>query len=63
MGCTRIPGLEAAWASVGVADHLVRNARGQATELPSEQRDRRDCLHELRLSWRPTETGEGGKGS
>ena len=63
MGCTHVPGLEDAWASVGVADHLVRDARGQATELQGEQRDRRNRLHELRLSWRLTETCQGGTGS
>lgn len=63
MGCLAVPGLEAAWSSNGVADHLVRNARGQAPVVPGEQRDRRDCLHELRVSWRPTETCEGGTGS
>ncbi len=62
MGCTHIPGLEAAWSSVGVADYLVRDARGQAPVLPGEQRDGRDRLYELRLSWRSTETCEGGQG-
>ncbi len=63
MGCTHIPGLEAAWASVGLADHLVRDARGQHTQLQGEQRDRSDRLHELRLSWGSSETCEGGTGS
>ena len=62
MGCTHVPGLEAAWASVGVADHLVRDARGQASVVSGEQRDGRSRLHELRLSWRPTETCEGSEG-
>ena len=63
MGCTHIPGLEATWASYGVADHLLRDARGQAPVVQGEQRDGRDRLYELRLSWRPTETCEGGTGS
>ena len=62
MGCTHVPGLEAAWASVGLADHLLRDARRQDPELQGEQRDRRSRLYELRLSWRPTETCEGSEG-
>ena len=62
MGCTHVPGLEAAWAEVGVADHLLRDARRQDPVVSGEQRDRRDRLHELRVPWRPTETGEGSEG-
>lgn len=61
MDCTTVPGLEAAQSQNGMADNLVRDARGQASVVSGEQRHGRDSVHVVRVPWGPGETGQGGE--